>query len=81
MIFVVIKLLFHGLLGMWEKLDKINNPELKIKAARFQKLFNAAYADGTLLKYKAAWHRWVEWTQNYSEIVHCPADPFSVCLF
>ena len=40
--------------GMWEKLDKINNPELNIKAARLRKRFKAAYADGTLLKYKAA---------------------------
>ena len=52
---------------MWEKIDKINNPELKSKAARLPKLFNVAYADSTLLKYKAAWHRWVEWTHNYSE--------------
>ena len=54
---------------------KINNTELKIKAARLLKLFNAAYADGALLKYKAAWHRRVEWTKVIR-------DPFfNLCLF
>ena len=77
-IFAVLNCCFTDYLetGMWEKLDKIKNPELKIKAARF----NAAYADGSLLKYKVAWHRWVEWIQNYSEFIN-GRSIFSLCLF
>ena len=54
---------------------------MKKKATQLPKLFEAAFSKNTLLKYKSAWHKWVEWSANYAEVNHCPADPFFICLY
>lgn len=71
----------HLNIGIWEKLDSIRDESLRQKAANLPALFNAAFAPGTISKYRRAWHRWVKWTSNYLEVLHCPADPFFVCFF
>ena len=68
-------------IGIWEKLDTIRDDELRHKAANLPELFRAAFAGGTIEKYRRAWQKWVQWTTTYSEVSHCPADPFFVCIY
>ena len=68
-------------IGIWEKLDVIQNETLKCKAASLPHLFKAAFAEGTLSKYRTAWHNWVTWASQFSEVDHCPADPFFICIY
>ena len=67
--------------GIWEKLETIQNQELHDKACQLPKLLDAAFSEATLAKYKTAWAKWVNWCSRYSEISHCPADPFFICIY
>ena len=68
-------------IGIWEKFDVIQNETLKCKAASLPHLFKATFAEGTLSKYRTAWHNWVTWASQFSEVDHCPADPFFICIY
>ncbi|XP_057290199.1 uncharacterized protein LOC130612878 [Hydractinia symbiolongicarpus] len=70
----------HINVGIWEKLDAIQNTAPKSKAANLPQLLQAAYAKETIIKYKRACQKWVDWSSKYTEVNHCSADPFFVCI-
>ena len=68
--------------GFWEnKMSQLKAPKLRENASRLPILMQAAYADSTLSKYKPAWLKFVEWSNQFEEIQTCPADPFHVALY
>ena len=67
--------------GIWKKSEEIQNIKLKQTAQTLPLLIEAACADSTLYKYRNAWRKWLNWTSNYPEVMHCPADPFFVAIY
>ena len=48
-------------IGVWKHLDSIQDDQLRSKACEVPGLLDAAYAEGTLAKYRSAWKKWIEW--------------------
>ena len=68
-------------LGIWEKINNIENEALRKKAILLPSLLDAAFAETSLQKYRSAWSKWVDWCKQYDEVQHCPADPFFICIY
>ena len=68
-------------LGIWKRLDTVQNDDLRRKATLIPELLDAAFAGATLRKYRSGWLKWVEWCRQYPEVEHCPADPFFICIY
>ena len=66
---------------MWQKMDHIESKALKQTASSLPNLFQAVYADTSNSKYERAWNKWRSWTNQYPEVLHCPADPFFVACY
>ena len=41
----------------------------------------SAYAESTIDKYKPAWKKWLNWSEQFEEVNSCPADAFHVALY
>uniref|UniRef100_A0A7M5UFH8 Uncharacterized protein n=1 Tax=Clytia hemisphaerica TaxID=252671 RepID=A0A7M5UFH8_9CNID len=64
-----------------EKLESIQNKELREKSKNLCKLIDANWAESTARKYSYGWNAWVKWSDQYDEVIAIPADPFHVCLY
>ena len=67
--------------GLWNQINEIQDETLKRKALSLPHLIESAYAESTLKKYKPAWEKWLVWTKSFSEVNHCPAEPFHVAIY
>jgi len=68
-------------MGILANLNQIRDDNLRLKATKLPTLFESALAPNTITKYKAAWSKWIEWSSQYEEVVHCPADAFFICIY
>ena len=67
--------------GIWEDMEIIQDPELKIRAASLPNLIRNRWADSTNKKYEQGWRKWEAWCACYPESSSLPADPFYIALY
>lgn len=64
-----------------ERLETIQNKELREKGNNLYELIDANWARSTARKYSYGWNAWVKWSDQYDEVLAIPADPFHICLY
>ena len=71
----------NHLVGIWQEMENIKDPELRKKALHLPTVIQSAWADSTNKRYDRGWKQWMAWCKKYPEFTGCPAAPFYVVLF
>lgn len=67
--------------GIWRNLDGIQDPGLLQSALELPGLASASIAKSTLAKYKKSWKDWAQWSEQFTEVSFCPAEPFYIAIY
>jgi hypothetical protein len=68
-------------MGVWPKLEDIEDPELKALARMLPSVVLQGKARSTVSKYSGAFARWKKWAEAKHEVAVFPVVPLHLCLY
>ena len=83
LLFIVLSILplVNILTGILAAADSIQDASMKKLAHSLPHVVMSALAPSTNYHYGRGWGKWVEWTNEETEVTALPADPFHVAIY